>query len=78
LLDHTLLVYGSGLSDGNRHLHADLPVLVAGGGLSGRHVHYAKETPMNNLHLTILDRIGVRMESFGDSNGELRYLSELT
>lgn len=78
LLDHTVLVYGSGLSDGNRHDHADLPVLVAGGGLGGRHVRYAKETPMNNLHLTVLDRIGVRIDSLGDSNGELQYLSELT
>jgi hypothetical protein len=71
LLDHTLLVYGSGLSDGNRHDHADLPVLVAGGGLGGRHIRYAKETPMNNLHLTLLDRVGVQIESLGDSNGEL-------
>jgi hypothetical protein len=71
LLDHTLLVYGSGLSDGNRHDHADLPVLVAGGGLGGRHIRYAKETPMNNLHLTLLDKVGVQIESLGDSNGEL-------
>lgn len=71
LLDHTLLVYGSGLSDGNRHDHADLPVLVAGGGLGGRHIRCAKETPMNNLHLTLLDRVGVQIESLGDSNGEL-------
>jgi len=71
LLDHTLLVYGSGLSDGNRHDHADLPVLVAGGGLGGRHIRYAKETPMNNLHLTLLDRVGVQIDSLGDSNGEL-------
>jgi hypothetical protein len=71
LLDHTLLVYGSGLSDGNRHDHADLPVLVAGGGLGGRHIRYAKETPMNNLHLMLLDRVGVQIESLGDSNGEL-------
>ena len=71
LLDHTLLAYGSGLSDGNRHDHADLPVLVAGGGLGGRHIRYAKETPMNNLHLTLLDRVGVQIDSLGDSNGEL-------
>lgn len=77
LLDQTLIVYGSGLSDGNIHDHADLPVLVAGGGLQGRHIRYAKETPMNNLHLTLLDRLGVNIESLGDSNGELQYLSEL-
>ena len=71
LLDHTLVAYGSGLSDGNRHDHADLPVLVAGGGFGGRHIRYAKETPMNNLHLTLLDKVGVQIDSLGDSNGEL-------
>jgi len=71
LLDHTLLAYGSGLSDGNRHDHADLPVVIAGGGLGGRHIRYAKETPMNNLHLSLLDRVGVPIDSLGDSNGEL-------
>lgn len=78
LLDQTTLVYGSGLSDGNVHDHADLPVLVAGGKMGGRHIGYAKETPMNNLHLTLLDRLGVNIEHLGDSNGELRYLSELS
>ena len=77
LLDNTVIVYGSGLSDGDRHDHADLPVLVAGGGLGGRHIRYSKETPMNNLHLTLLDRLGVQTDSFGDSSGELQYLSDL-
>jgi hypothetical protein len=71
LLDHTLLVYGSGLSDGNRHDHGDLPVLLAGGGLARGHIRYPKETPMTNLHLTLLDRVGVKIDSLGDSNGEL-------
>ncbi|HLG97769.1 MAG TPA: DUF1552 domain-containing protein [Bryobacteraceae bacterium] len=75
LLDHTLVVYGSGLSDGNKHDHSDLPILVAGGGLDPGHVRYAKETPMNNLHLTLLDRAGVTIDSLGDSLGELDHLS---
>ena len=71
LLDHTMVVYGSGLSDGNKHDHADLPVLVAGGGMGHGHIRYAKQTPMNNLHLTLLDRAGVKIESLGDSQSEL-------
>ena len=75
LLDHTTIVYGSGLSDGNKHDHADLPVLVAGGKMSSGHMRYSKETPMNNLHLTLLDRVGVKIESLGDSDGELADLA---
>ncbi len=75
LLDHTAIVYGSGLSDGNKHDHADLPVLVAGGRMGHGHERYPKETPMNNLHLTLLDRVGVKIESLGDSQGELDQLS---
>ena len=75
LLDHTLVVYGSGLSDGNKHDHADLPLLVAGGRMGHGHLRYPKETPMNNLHLTLLDRVGVKIESLGDSQGELQDLS---
>jgi hypothetical protein len=71
LLDHTMIVYGSGLSDGNNHSHGDLPVLVAGGGMGRGHRRYARETPMNDLHLLLLDRMGVRIESLGDSHGEL-------
>jgi hypothetical protein len=76
LLDHSLIVYGSGLSDGNSHDHGNLPVLVAGK-LAGRHTVYPHETPMNNLHLALLDRMGVRIDSLGDSNGELTALSDL-
>jgi Protein of unknown function (DUF1552) len=82
LLDHTMIVYGSGLSDGNRHQHNDLPCVILGGGAgtlkTGRHVIYPKETPMTNLHIALLDRMGVEVEKLGDSNGELQYLSDLT
>ncbi len=79
LLDHSIIVYGSGLSDGNDHTHCDLPVLVAGrgcGALSpGRHIRFPDETPMTNLYLSILDRIGAQPESLGDSDGKLGDLS---
>jgi hypothetical protein len=78
LLDHCVLVYGSGLSDGNRHTHDDLPVLIVGrgGGLRlGRHVVYPKDTPMTNLYLTLLDRMGVHAEQIGDSTGEIEHLT---
>jgi|HubBroStandDraft_1064217.scaffolds.fasta_scaffold76951_1 hypothetical protein len=70
LLDHSLIVYGSGLSDGNQHEHGNLPVLVAGKS-GGQHIAYPAETPMNNLHLSLLDRMGVPVDSLGDSNGKL-------
>jgi hypothetical protein len=70
LLDHSLIVYGSGLSDGNRHQHNNLPVLLAGKS-GGQHITYPAETPMNNLHLALLDRMGVHIDSLGDSSGEL-------
>ena len=78
LLDHSVLVYGSGLSDGNRHTHDDLPVLIVGGGGDlrlGRHVVYPKDTPMTNLYLTLLDRMGVHAEQIGDSTGEVEHLT---
>jgi hypothetical protein len=75
LLDHSLLVYGSPLSDGNMHLYKDLPVLLVGGeatGLrGGRHVAYPENTPIANLYLTLLDKLGIHLESFGDSTGRL-------
>jgi hypothetical protein len=70
LLDHSQIVYGSGLSDGNRHEHDNLPVLVAAKS-GGQHIAYPAETPMNNLHLAVLDRMGVHIDSLGDSNAEL-------
>jgi hypothetical protein len=70
LLDHSQIVYGSGLSDGNKHQHNNLPILLAGKS-GGQHITYPAETPMNNLHLALLDRMGVHVDSLGDSNGEL-------
>jgi hypothetical protein len=79
LLERSLIVYGSGLSDGNRHTHEDLPVMVVGqgGGLlrTGRHVVYDSQTPMNNLYLTLMDGMGVPAESLGDSTGKLEHLT---
>ena len=78
LLDHSMIVYGSGLSDGNRHQHDHLPVLLAGRGSGaikpGRHVVYPAETPMANLYVAMLDRMNVKRESFGDSKAELDQL----
>src|SRR5580700_4902076 len=75
LLDNCKIVYGAGLSDGNRHLHEDLPTLIAGRGgshfKSGRRIVYRKETPMCNLYLAMMDRMGVHVEHFGDSTGRL-------
>jgi hypothetical protein len=75
LLDHSLLVYGSPLSDGNMHLYKDLPVLLVGGEATGirggRHVAFPENTPMANLYLTLLDTLGIHLESFGDSTGRL-------
>ena len=75
LLDRSLLVYGSPLSDGNMHLYRDLPVLLVAGAATGiagnRHVRYPDDTPMANLYLTLLDRLGVNLERFGDSTGQV-------
>ena len=80
LLDHSMIVYGSGLSDGNRHTHEDLPVLIVGGGGElrlGNHIVYPKATPMTNLYLTLLDRMGVPSEQIGDSTGRIEHLTNL-
>ena len=75
LLDNCMIVYGSGISDGNRHNHDDLPILLAGkaGGTikPGRHVRHPKETPLTNLYVSMLNRMGVNVDSFGDSKGPL-------
>lgn len=75
LLANSMIVYGAGLSDGNRHLHDDLPTLIAGraGGSiqTGRRVVYRRETPMSNLFLSMMDRMGVHAEHFGDSTGRV-------
>jgi len=78
LLDHCMLVYGSGNSDGNRHNHDDLPIVLAGSGggsiRTGRHVRVARETPLNNLWLSMLDRMSSSVDSLGDSTGRLSVL----
>jgi len=82
LLARSMVVYGSGLSDGNRHTHEDLPVMIVGqgGGLlrTGRHVVYDKDTPMNNLYLTLMEGMGVRTEQLGDSTGALAHLTDVS
>ncbi|WP_321476666.1 DUF1552 domain-containing protein [uncultured Paludibaculum sp.] len=82
MLDHTMILYGSGLSDGNAHSHDDLPAMLAGGANGafklGRHVRYPAETPLNNLFLSMLDTAGVKAESLGDSSGRLPRLTDLT
>ena len=79
LLDNTAIIYGSGISDSNDHLHTNLPIVVAGGASGqikgGRHIKLAEDTPLANLHLTLLDKLGVPMQSLGDSTGELAQLS---
>jgi len=81
LLDHSMLLYGSSLADGNAHTHTDLPVAVLGGGggklKSGRHIRYTGEAPLNNLLLAMLDKAGVPTEKLGDSTGELQHLSDI-
>lgn len=78
LLDHSMIVYGSGLADGNAHAHSDLPVLLCGGAGgtigTGRHLRVPKETPMANLFLEMMDRMGVQQDRFGDSTGRLSQL----
>ena len=75
LLDNSMLVYGSSISDGNQHLHHDLPIVLAGGGAGqlrgGQHLRFPRETPMNNLLLGLLDLAGVPVETLGDSTGKL-------
>ena len=75
LLDNCMIIYGSGIADGNAHSHHDLPVLLAGRGggtlTPGRHVRYEKNTPMTNLYLSLLDRINAPVERLGDSSGKL-------
>lgn len=78
LLDNSMIVYGSGLADGNRHNNENLPIIVAGRGggtiTTGRHVAYSTETPLCNLFLSLLERMDVSADYFGDSTGTLRHL----
>lgn len=79
LLDHSLYLYGSGMGNPNVHDHINLPILVAGGAAGGmkggRHLRYDQPTPLANLHLTLLDKVGVRLDKFADSNGKMDELS---
>ncbi len=79
LLDHSLVLYGSGISDGNRHSHGDLPIVLAGGASgkvpTGRFIQCADERPMANLFLSMLDCMGTSVESIGDSSGRLQELA---
>jgi hypothetical protein len=82
LLDHSMVLYGSSICDGNAHTHHDLPLLIAGSAngkiKGGRHIRYTKETPMNNLLATMLDLGGVPgVEKFGDGTGKVQNLTEL-
>jgi len=76
LLDHSMIVYGSGISDGNRHTHEDLQTVIAGRGGNfikpGRRVIYRRETPICNLYMTLMDRMGVNVDHFGDATGALQ------
>lgn len=78
LLDSSMIVYGAGLADGNRHSHDDLPTIIAGRGGNfikpGRRLMYRRETPMSNMFLTLADRMGVPAEHFGDATGRLNGL----
>jgi hypothetical protein len=78
LLDHSLLLYGSGMGNPNVHDHTNLPIIVAGGANAGiqgnRHLRNQKTVPLANLHLTLLDKVGVKLEKFGDSSGIIEVL----
>ena len=78
LLDHAIVTYGGGISEGNGHSVVDLPTLVLGGGSGtlkgGRHIRYQKDPPVSNLFLTLLDKLDISVEKFGDSNGKLDLL----
>jgi hypothetical protein len=75
LLDHSLIVYGATLGDGNLHTYKNLPVLLVAGGVADtrgdRHIRYPQDTPIANLYLTLLDKLGIQIDKFGDSTGRL-------
>jgi hypothetical protein len=75
LLDHVLYLYGSGMGNPNIHDHVNLPIIVAGGAAGrlqgGRHLRHKEATPLANLHLTLLDKVGVRLDAFADSDGKM-------
>ena len=75
LLDNSMVVFGSAICDGNRHNHDDLPVILAGGGGGtldpGRQIHWSRGTPLSNLYVSMLQRMGVDVDAFADSTGPL-------
>jgi hypothetical protein len=75
LLDHSMILQGGGLSNSDQHSHIDLPLVLVGGGAGqlkgGRHLRFPKDTPMNNLHMSLLEKVGVPVEKFGDSTGSM-------
>ncbi len=79
MLDSTLFLYGTGISDSNTHFHDDLPIALVGGrnaGIKGgRYIRYPEDTPLANLHVSILEKLGVEVEAFGDSTGRLDRLT---
>jgi len=81
LLDHSLLVYGAGISDSNTHFHDNLPIALVGGAAGGlrggRHLRYPKNTPLTNLWMTVLEKMGVPAEKIGDSTGKIQHLWDL-
>ena len=81
LLDHMIILYGSGISNSDRHTHGPLPAFLVGGGAGtlkgGRHLVYPEHTPLTNLQLTLLNKLGVPVEKLGDSTGQFRELSEM-
>jgi hypothetical protein len=78
LLDQTMYLFGSGMGDPDAHDHANLPIVVAGGGgRAGKHVRYKEPTPLANVHLTLLNKVGVKAESFADSQGTVPELLAL-
>jgi len=80
LLDNSLYLYGSGMGNPNLHDHSNLPIIVAGGAAGGmkggRHIRFEKNTPLANLHLTLLEKVGVKLDKFGDSDGRVNSLFE--
>jgi hypothetical protein len=82
MLDHSLFLYGSGISDSNAHSYDDLPLAIVGGRAAGirggRYLRYPKGTPLANLHITLLDKLGLHVETFGDSTGPLANVGEVT
>jgi hypothetical protein len=79
LFDHTMYFFGSGMGNPDIHNHDDVPAVLVGGGAGkhkgGQHIKYREQTPLANLHLTLLDKMGIRLESFADSTGLIEPLS---